>query len=215
MKKVFNIEPESRVFIVGDLHGEHGKLMERLNEVNFDEETDHLFSVGDLIDRGEQNVECLNLISEPWFHSVRGNHEDMMIKAIIENDQSMAQCWFANGGNWYWALDPEEKIYVNDRAIEASNLPYWIEINYKGKKTIVCHADWPSNDYIENPDLHEMIWSRDRINKLMKYQESNPIEGADLFVFGHTPLRRPLRDNNCMWIDTGAVFGKELTVIEL
>lgn len=215
MKKVYDIDTDSRIFVVGDLHGEHQMLVDEMEKVNFDKEKDHIFSVGDLTGRGDQNLECLCLIEEPWFHAVRGNHEDMMIRAVMEGDESYAQCWFGNGGNWYWSLDAEGKLIADSAINRAYELPYWMEINHKGHKIVVCHADWPDDKYHDNPDLHQMIWSRDRINKLIEFREHSPIEGADLFVFGHTPLKDKLHVDNCMWIDTGAVFGKKLTMIEL
>lgn len=42
-----------------------------------------------MIDRGPKSVECLDLLSKPWFFSVLGNHEDLLIEKIqdIENDK--------------------------------------------------------------------------------------------------------------------------------
>ncbi len=71
-----------RIFVVGDIHGCLDMLNEKLLSVDFDESKDLLISVGDLIDRGEQNVECLDLITYPWFRAVRGNHEQMAIDAL-------------------------------------------------------------------------------------------------------------------------------------
>ncbi len=70
------------VWVVGDLHGCYTNLMNRLDAVGFDPAQDLLVSVGDLIDRGTENVECLDLINQPWFRAVRGNHEQMMLDAI-------------------------------------------------------------------------------------------------------------------------------------
>ncbi|HCZ4695600.1 TPA: metallophosphoesterase, partial [Salmonella enterica subsp. enterica serovar Saintpaul str. CFSAN004147] len=54
------------IWAVGDLHGCHGNLMRRLDEVSFSPAEDLLISVGDLIDRGTENVECLELLQMPW-----------------------------------------------------------------------------------------------------------------------------------------------------
>ncbi|MGL9724118.1 metallophosphoesterase [Sodalis sp. (in: enterobacteria)] len=37
--------------------------------------------LGDLIDRGPQSEACLPLLENPWFRSVRGNHEQMACPA--------------------------------------------------------------------------------------------------------------------------------------
>ncbi|MCW8994392.1 MAG: protein phosphatase, partial [Psychromonas sp.] len=44
---------QGRDFFVGDIHGKYGLLMLALSNVNFNANVDRLFSVGDLIDRGE------------------------------------------------------------------------------------------------------------------------------------------------------------------
>jgi hypothetical protein len=68
-----------RDFVVGDLHGCRALLDRLLREVNFRPESDRLFSVGDLIDRGPESMSCLDLLDEPWCHGVLGNHEVMLI----------------------------------------------------------------------------------------------------------------------------------------
>lgn len=80
---------EGRDFLIGDLHGCYDELMKLLNYVRFDPQFDRLFATGDLIDRGPKSVECLELLSKPWFFSVLGNHEDLLIEKIqdIENDK--------------------------------------------------------------------------------------------------------------------------------
>lgn len=40
-----------RDFVVGDIHGEFSKLSKLLSSVEFNENSDRLFSVGDLVDR--------------------------------------------------------------------------------------------------------------------------------------------------------------------
>lgn len=220
MKKLdLTIGNNDRVFVVGDIHGEITMLNEKLIEIGFDKDLDTLISVGDLIDRGEDSLACLSLIQEHWFKSVRGNHEDLMINSVINNSENHIACWLQNGGSWYFNLNEEDRMYAKDLAkIAESELPYVIELNYKGKKFVICHADFPSGEYdgeIKDEDLFHIVWSRDRINKIMKNNISEPINGADMFIFGHTPLKNPLQVDNCMWIDTGAVFGKKLTVIEL
>ncbi|MEI9179479.1 metallophosphoesterase, partial [Pseudomonas aeruginosa] len=57
-------------------------LMNKLDTIGFDNKKDLLISVGDLVDRGAENVECLELITFPWFRAVRGNHEQMMIDGL-------------------------------------------------------------------------------------------------------------------------------------
>ena len=81
--KIWNKEIKGKVYAVGDIHGCYNLLMNRLGEIGFDFENDLLVAVGDLVDRGIQNEECVNLIDQPWFTSVKGNHEDLVILGDI------------------------------------------------------------------------------------------------------------------------------------
>src|SRR3546814_7017992 len=68
-----------RDFIVGDMHGCLDLFQAQLDRIGFDPTKDRIFSVGDLADRGPDSMGCLRLLREPWFHAVRGNHEDMLL----------------------------------------------------------------------------------------------------------------------------------------
>src|SRR5690554_212625 len=94
-----------RDFIVADLHGCLGLFLTELDRVQFDSQTDRMFCVGDLGDRGPDSMGCLRLLREPWFYAVRGNHEQMLIDYVYpvvmpysSNDAS--RLFFLNGGRW-------------------------------------------------------------------------------------------------------------------
>lgn len=68
-----------RDFAVGDIHGCFTALSEALDDLGFNYNTDRLFSVGDLVDRGPESNLATEWLKYPWFHAVRGNHEQMAI----------------------------------------------------------------------------------------------------------------------------------------
>ncbi len=68
--------------MVGDIHGHFKFLTMALDKLDFNTELDRIFSVGDLIDRGPDSIDVLNWLEKPWFHAVRGNHEQMLIDCI-------------------------------------------------------------------------------------------------------------------------------------
>ena len=133
------------IWVVGDLHGCYTNLMNRLDAVGFDPAQDLLVSVGDLIDRGTENVECLDLINQPWFRAVRGNHEQMMLDAIAAGYGGKEIHWRQNGGSWYYFLDPEQEILAKSLIPKVAALPLIIEVMTEGKRVVVCHADYPHN----------------------------------------------------------------------
>lgn len=50
-------------------------LMNKLDMIGFDNKKDLFILVGDLVDCGVENVECLELIIFFWFRVVCGNYE--------------------------------------------------------------------------------------------------------------------------------------------
>lgn len=202
-----------RIFIVGDIHGCYKKLMDALDRVQFERETDLVVSVGDLADRGSQNLECYELLNASWFRAVRGNHEQMAIDVLAGG---AFDTWIANGGRWFFSLQESKKHQAEQLIKLAEKLPLVIEINTDNGKYVIAHADYPSDEYIYGKPVSEqlVVWNRKRLNAAMK-GESNEIAGADKFIFGHTPLVKPSLFKNQLYIDTGAVFGNTLTLIQI
>jgi serine/threonine protein phosphatase 1 len=214
--QLINLDDKRFVYVVGDIHGEIDKLNECLHDVGFDKSQDLILSVGDLIDRGDDSLSCLKLINESWFVPVMGNHEKMAFDALNEKTDERLHHWIMNGGDWFLGLNDDDKATAVELIKKAGDLPYLIEATRGDKKIVICHADYPSDDYDINKEGIEMhtLWSRERIHNLKRGETSN-INGADLFIFGHTPVKQPFRVENQLYIDTGAVFGNELTMVNI
>ena len=63
-----------RIF-VGDIQGCREELEQLLDKLRFDESSDRLYSVGDVINRGPDSVGCLHLLRSLRTVMVLGNHE--------------------------------------------------------------------------------------------------------------------------------------------
>ncbi|HBB6269808.1 TPA: serine/threonine-protein phosphatase, partial [Escherichia coli] len=97
---------------------------------------------------------------------------------------------------------------------KCQHLPFILEVHSRTGKHVIAHADYPDDVYEwqKDVDLHQVLWSRSRLGERQKGQG---IAGADHFWFGHTPLRHRVDIGNLHYIDTGAVFGGELTLVQL
>lgn len=206
---------DGRDFIVGDLHGCRVEFDKLLEFVNFDKTKDRCFSVGDLIDRGQDSVGCLQLLYENWFHAVRGNHEQMMIDTIVHKMDKYG--WIINGGNWHQFEDMD---LMEQLAHKANELPYIITID--GICNIV-HAELIVNanrQYVTQEDIEKfnfteldetaMIWCRNLSEGYLFSEEPDILP----VVCGHTPMELPSLYESHFNIDTGAVYKNSLTLIQ-
>lgn len=96
-----------RDFCVGDVHGCFDLLDALLAQAGFDKAVDRLFSVGDLVDRGPGSDLVQEWLSQPWFHAVRGNHEQMVVDTYKHGGDDWLHV--ANGGAWLLGLPETEQ----------------------------------------------------------------------------------------------------------
>ncbi|SEP63460.1 metallophosphoesterase [Basfia succiniciproducens] len=203
----------ANIYAVGDLHGCYELFMRELESVKFDTTRDLVISVGDLIDRGPHSLSCLRLIRNSWFKAVKGNHESMAIEGLLGQDEHYQRLWLYNAGDWVLSLNPTERAEVLDLLKFCAGLPLVIELNDEGFKTVIAHADYPYDQYRFGRPLtqEQAVWERRRI----EMRDETEIKGADAFIFGHTPLKRVMQLGNRLYIDTGAVFFGNLTLLRL
>lgn len=221
MHRSFEVNEHGRDFVIGDIHGMFDELIETLDSVNFNFDTDRLFVTGDLVDRGPKSLEVLRLLDKPWFFSIYGNHEDMMNSAI---NYGVNRDWIMNGGRWFGNLDileQDEAIAIFNSHFSDRTGPYFFTIQGKRKKYGMSHAcvplivdDWNT---IVNNEMHpdyivDTIWSRTQVRKGMIRE----IDNIDYIFHGHTPLKKKLTLGRTMYIDTGACYEDGFfTILEL
>jgi len=124
--------------------------------------------------------------------------------------------WIMNGGDWFYKLTGARLIAARHALRRLESLPLILHLQLADRIVVVAHADYPAERYAwEQPlDWEKVVWNRERIARLQS-GEAGKIAGADAFYFGHTPLQHPLESGNLHYIDTGAVFGNRLTLMQL
>ena len=197
-----------RDFVVGDVHGELDLLTRLMEMIGFDKSVDRLFGVGDLIDRGPDSLGVVALLREPWFFSVRGNHEDMMLRALTGNDAAL-RMWLNNGGLWVHGELTERPEGVDDAADLVDALPLVIVV---GGAWQVAHAELLVTDEDVDAGIIELqgdvLWARE----LIAGKDKSP--GFRPTFVGHTPVANVKRRDNHYFIDTGGTFNGRLTAVE-
>jgi serine/threonine protein phosphatase 1 len=233
-------ERKGRLYVVGDLHAEYGSLMMALQALSFNPAMDRILFVGDMHDRGRNSSACLELLRQPWVDSVLGNHELMLLDVVREDGSlsktgnSMYGSWMINGGEWIEEAPPKERGAWRRLLLDRVPL-YWIVERRDGRRVMVCHAE---PDPVLLPDvlglrnvpvplgsLHASptLWGRQTLRVAgdvscscqRKKQLLAPLEGVLYGVHGHSQLDLASWVNNRLFIDTGAVFGKLLTLVDV
>ena len=143
MIKQLAANKHGRDFVCGDIHGSFSCVERFLEGINFQPE-DRLICAGDLVDRGPENEKCLDLLYEPWFESVKGNHEALMEAYYAR--QGFGEWWAPNGGGWgtqYRAESSDKATHIRDTITElVTKLPYLITVEKKGGGRFhVLHAE--------------------------------------------------------------------------
>lgn len=207
MLTYFDANDAGTDYVVGDIHGCHDQLMAALRRAGFDRERDRLFSVGDLIDRGPNSLDCLCLPYESWFHAVRGNHEELAFKALNGDSRRDMDLWLLNGGGWiHGERMPAVRELLDDVMIR---MPHAFEIEVAGARVGIVHAepprDWKQVETADEALDRDMVWSRRRIGR----QDRSLVTGIDLVVVGHTIVEAPRCLGNVRYIDTGAFATKQ------
>ena len=182
--------------------------------VLFSSQSDRLFSVGDLIDRGPESSRCLRFLQQPYTFAVLGNHEANLLE-LYEHDLAPSEDvleWYARTFDVKWWLGVAEDVRLEILA-ELRKLPLVIEVETPRGLIGLVHGDvlvgmtWQQfTQAIEAGDKQvEMtaLEGRDRI------QSKSPkvVEGVGRVYVGHTvQYGGPQRFGNVYAMDTGAIF---------
>lgn len=179
LHKIVTVPDDANIFFVGDIHGEHDLLMDALKLAGHTEK-DHVFCVGDLIDRGEQNLQVLaKFLYNPRFHSVRGNHDEFMIFGDFAN-------WMYNGGSW--ALKELDTDTTQTLAIEMkAKFPLFMTVEHRGNRYGIVHAGIPFQYKARGNEVCVPNWNvitgEEHLTELSRYA------GADRFTWDRDVIK--------------------------
>jgi len=202
-----------RDFFVGDIHGKYNELMAELNQQDFDFDVDRLFSVGDIIDRGEDSEKCLELLNQAWFFAVKGNHEHMLLNCLDSPEQW--PFFYSVGGLWAKKWQQQPEILVKFAKLINHTMPLALSLDTQFGVVGVSHASAVKNWHtvqqgeVGVDDIETLLWKRTDYNAQLP-----TIENVFLTIHGHNAVEAPTKLNNQIWLDTYKMAGR-LSVISL
>ena len=218
-----------RLYAVGDVHGCEDLLAEVHGRIEKDlarrpAEDWRVIHVGDYIDRGPDSrgviERAIDRLARGRCYCLRGNHEQFLIDLILDPDGESAGTWLINGGartlaSYGLATDllavagPELRRQVLETIPAAHQqfllgLPHLVRF---GDYAFV-HAGIRPGRPLAEQQAHDLVWIREPF--LSDARDHGPV-----VVHGHTPVAAVDTRANRINIDTGAVFGGDLTCIVL
>jgi hypothetical protein len=201
-----------RTIVIGDLHGCYDEARALLDRLAVTKQ-DRVIFAGDLVDRGPQNRECIELAMQ--HECILGNHEEKHLQSRRDHH-------------------PEtRKILTEDHYAYFKKLPTFIRL--PEHNAVVVHAGVLPNIAIEAQDPYHLLHAqcvrppesprRGAPERVKSYWPSkapathtfwtNHWQGPERVIFGHTVLDKPLVLPHAVGIDTGCVFGGPLTAVVL
>ncbi|MBK1657934.1 metallophosphoesterase [Paracraurococcus ruber] len=217
------LPPGQRVYAIGDIHGCDAKLASLHAQVAADLRARPvaaplLLHLGDYVDRGPDSAGVVARLAGgpplPGLPTVNlmGNHERTMLDALAGERASVTD-WRISGGREAlasWGLDADGDPAGWLAGIPPAHLDFLrgLALHHRAGGYLFVHAGLRPGVPFELQAFDDMLRIRH------SFLNSEADFGA-VVVHGHSPTRGPVVRPNRVGIDTGAVFGRELTCLVL
>ncbi len=175
-----------RNIAISDIHGCKKTFIQLLHSIDYTKD-DHLFLLGDYIDRGPDSKGVIDTILEMQREGytvtcLKGNHEAMLLESLKRNDFHYTRNWMFHGGQ-----QTVESFKVSTISeIQPNYIDFLQDLEYYHllESHIIVHAGL--NFSLGNPlvNLHAMLWERNWYSKInynwLKHRR---------IIHGHTPYK--------------------------
>lgn len=217
--------------IIGDIHGCFVEFEELTKKMGYDWSTGlpvhpdgrHLAFVGDLTDRGPESIKTAKLVWDLVVNKksafyVPGNHCNKLYRYLLGNKVQTTH-GLETTVSEYMSMNPEMKNDFRERFLRLYESAPLYHVLDQGR-LVIAHAGI-REDYIgtNNSKVKTFVLYGDITGQ--SNPDGTPVrrdwaknyQGKAAVVYGHTPVREPRVLNNTYNIDTGAVFGGNLTAL--
>lgn len=185
------------IYVCGDIHGQYQLYKKMLDGIDFGA-GDHLFIIGDLIDRGPEGIRILqDAMQRGNVVCLIGNHELMMYD-YITNTGETGEFWamWNNGGgvtkDAFYRLSAENQM---DIAAYLEDLYLQVELTIGDKTWLLSHSSflaeqgtvkWQDVSYRDtNKTVWDSPWRSFEHVPAEKYREDGRYH-----IIGHVPVQR-------------------------
>ena len=214
--------------IVGDVHGCFDELVSLMNNLGYEFNEDNtmaihpegrkMFFVGDLVDRGPASPAVLrlvmNMVREGTGICVPGNHEDKLKRHLKGRKVSISH----GLAETIEQLDNETPEFREEVEKFIESLVSHLVVD--DGKLVVAHAGMRADmqgrqsKAVRAFALYgDTTGETDEYGLPVRYPWARDYRGNAMVVYGHTPVPQAEWLNNTICLDTGCVFGGDLTAL--
>lgn len=211
-------------YVISDIHGYYEEYLELLEQIKF-KETDNLYVLGDIVDKGPEPVKVLqDMMFRVNVFPILGNHDYSAMKLLMAmkkgsesfsaEEQREMKAWMQEGGavtaKQFMELDEEEREDLLDYMEE---FLLYAQVKAGRGRFVLVHAGLdnfsPERD-LEDYHYSELIYHEPDYNKIYFKDQ--------ILVTGHRPTFKIdeqyrgmiFEKNNHVAIDCGAAYGERL-----
>jgi len=217
------LPPGRRVYAIGDIHGCAAQLA-NLHELIQEDlavrpiESALLLHIGDYVDRGADTSGVIarlvdgSPIPDVEMVNLMGNHEHTMIEAL-NGERAAATDWLFTGGRpslQSYGVDPDSPRESWREHVPESHMRFLHELklmHLEGEYAFVHAGVRPGVPLAEQ--------ARDDLLRMRQPFLYSEMKFGAVVVHGHSPVKAPVIRHNRIAIDTGAVFGGDMTCLVL
>lgn len=207
------------IAVIGDIHGCFHTLKDLVVQIRVKYPNTEIYSVGDLVDRGNFSYEVIEFVKSEGIKFTPGNHDYMMYYFIKYPTHEIGRPWTYNG------YEPTLLSYNNhfDKLNEHLDFIFSSPLYYNLDDCFISHAGISRSMKYILPDDYQndlskmdeaiqsninaesgILWTRDALLNIGKLQ-----------VVGHTIKKEVISSEkyNTVYIDTGAFLGNKLSAV--
>jgi serine/threonine protein phosphatase 1 len=197
-----------RTLIVGDVHGCFDELRMLLDKLDYQPGSDQLIFVGDLLNKGPYSFEVLQFVKNLPAVVVKGNHERAFVKYLKYSKRFI----------------PAFEDLKTQMGEDFQTWRKWIKsfpLFFETDDFLVVHAglipDTPVAKIKAGVITNIRTW--DGVGEDLNNPDNPPwfefYKGKKLVVYGHWAMMGLVVRENVIGLDTGCVYGKELSALVL
>lgn len=213
--------------IIGDIHGCYNELCLLLTKLGYEIDAQglvmhpqhrKLIFVGDLVDRGPNSPAVLKLVmrgvADQTMYCVNGNHDDKLRRKLEGRDVKIMHGLQETLDQ----LDAESDAFRYQVHDFLATLQSHLILD--GGKLVIAHAGIKAHYIGEDSKkikafcmYGQPTGEIDEYGFPVRYPWANEYGGNALIVYGHSVVKKAEFINNTINIDTGCVFGGQLTAL--